>query len=209
MGSPAGGQAYPHPLTNAISPLSNGPTPAIAVKFFMTFLHRILVASLVLVLAPGVIPPAGILAGPGVALAASGLPLPRYVSLRASEVNVRTGPGVRYPVDWVFHRHGLPVEIVAEFDTWRKIRDAEGTEGWVHQSLLSGKRTLLVTGKTRSLYRKPSGDSRVLAAAERNVVGKLLACPRKSTWCQVGIGAFEGWMKRSAFWGVYPDEVIE
>jgi len=153
------------------------------------------------------------LAGPSLASAATGLPLPRYVSLRASEVNVRTGPGVRYPVDWVFRRHGLPVEIVAEFDTWRKIRDAEGTEGWVHQSLLSGKRTLLVTAsaaeKTRSLRRKPSADATVVAKAEARVVGKLLECPKESNWCRVRVGGFEGWMQRSTFWGVYPNEAVE
>lgn len=153
-----------------------------------------------------------LLVGPGLAPAATGLPLPRYVSLHASEVNVRTGPGVRYPVDWVFHRRGLPVEILAEFDTWRKIRDAEGTEGWVHQSLLSGKRMLIVTGsaaeKMRILRRKPSVDARAVAEAEENVIGKLLACPKKSDWCQVRLKGFDGWMKRGTFWGVYPDEVI-
>ncbi|MGB1547592.1 MAG: SH3 domain-containing protein [Alphaproteobacteria bacterium] len=145
----------------------------------------------------------------GQAWAATGLPLPRYVSLRASEVNVRTGPGVRYPVDWVFRRHGLPVEIVAEFDTWRKIRDAEGTEGWVHQSLLSGKRTILVTGGMRTLYRKPAANAKAVAKAEANVVGTLLACPKDSEWCRVSVGAYEGWLKRSDFWGVYSNEVIE
>jgi len=153
------------------------------------------------------------LVGPDLAAAATGLPLPRYVSLRASEVNVRTGPGVRYPVDWVFQRHGLPVEIVAEFDTWRKIRDTEGTEGWVHQSLLSGKRMLIVTGsaatKTHILRRKPSAAAKAVAKAEANVVGRLLECPKKSDWCRVHIGGFEGWMKRTAFWGVYPDETVK
>ncbi len=170
----------------------------------MRFSCRPLLLALAVFLAPG-----PDIVDPGDARAATGLPLPRFVSLRASEVNVRTGPGVRYPVDWVFHRHGLPVEIVAEFDTWRKIRDAEGTEGWVHQSLLSGKRTVQIIGKTRSLRRKPSGDAKPVATAEANVVGKLLACPEKSDWCRLRLGAFEGWMRRNAFWGVYPDEIIQ
>ncbi len=75
----------------------------------------------------------------------TGLPLPRYVSLRAEEVNMRTGPGVRYPVDWVYKRRNLPVEIIAEFGTWRKIRDVEGAQGWIHQSMLSNRRTFSVT----------------------------------------------------------------
>ena len=166
----------------------------------MRSFHSVFTASLVLTLVATLFGPA---------LAATGLPLPRYVSLRASEVNVRTGPGVRYPVDWVFHRHGLPVEIVAEFDTWRKIRDAEGAEGWVHRSLLSGKRTILVTGKVRTLYRRPSMTAKAVAKAEANVVGKLVDCPEKSEWCRVDVGAYEGWLKRSNFWGVYPNEIIK
>ncbi|MCE2509440.1 MAG: hypothetical protein J4G10_00430 [Alphaproteobacteria bacterium] len=166
----------------------------------MRFFHPVLAASLAVALVACTF---------GQALAATGLPLPRYVSLRASEVNVRTGPGVRYPVDWVFRRHGLPVEIVAEFDTWRKIRDAEGTEGWVHQSLLSGKRAILVTGGLRTLHRKPSKDSKTVAKAETNVVGRLIACPKQSEWCRVNVGAYEGWLKRSDFWGVYPNETVE
>lgn len=166
----------------------------------MRSFHSVLAAGLALALTANLF---------GQALAATGLPLPRYVSLRASEVNVRTGPGVRYPVDWVFHRHGLPVEIVAEFDTWRKIRDAEGTEGWVHQSLLSGKRTILVTGETRTLYRKPSTTAKAVAKTEANVVGKLLDCPEESEWCHVDVGAYEGWLKRSNFWGVYPNEIVK
>src|SRR5919204_606278 len=77
----------------------------------------------------------------------SGLPLPRFASLRSDEVNVRTGPGTRYPVDWVFKRKGMPVEIVAEFENWRKIRDWQGASGWVHQSLLTGKRSFIIPAK--------------------------------------------------------------
>lgn len=162
-------------------------------------LHRLLVFTLTLMMVEIL---------PLLAFAATGLPLPRFVSLRASEVNVRTGPGVRYPVDWIFHRHGLPVEIVAEFDTWRKIRDSQGTEGWVHQSLLSGKRALIVTGETRRLFRKPDTAAAVTAMVEANVMGEILSCPAKSQWCRIGVGDFEGWMQRSDFWGTYPDEEV-
>src|SRR5579862_3380664 len=86
---------------------------------------------------------------------ASGLPLPRFASLRSDEVNLRSGPGVRYPVDWIYTRRDLPVEVIAEFDTWRKIRDWQGTEGWVHQSFLSARRMVVVTGERRRLRADP------------------------------------------------------
>src|SRR3954451_6927804 len=88
----------------------------------------------------------------------TGLPVPRFVSLRSSEVNVRTGPGTRYPVEWVFVKRDIPVEITAEFDTWRRIRDWEGTEGWIHQSMLSGKRAMVVLGEVRTL-RRAAGET--------------------------------------------------
>ena len=82
--------------------------------------------------------------GTGGRIGESGLTLPRFVSLRASEVNMRTGPGTRYPIAWVYKQRNLPVEIVDEFDTWRRIRDWEGSEGWVHQSMLHGRRSIMV-----------------------------------------------------------------
>ena len=93
------------------------------------------------------------------AIKGTGLPLPRYVSLRAGEVNLRTGPGVQYPVDWVYLRQNLPMEIIAEYGTWRKVRDWQGTQGWVHQSMVSGLRTLIITGTTRTVRRKADAKS--------------------------------------------------
>ena len=154
----------------------------------------------------GAVALASILLGPVLTTAQTGLPLPRFVSLRADEVNVRTGPGVRYPIDWVFQREGLPVEITAEFDTWRKIRDWEGTEGWVHQSLLSGKRMVLITGATRTLRREPRDDSAAVAHAEAGVVGELEAC--RQNWCRIEIRGFEGWLRMGEFWGVYVNEAV-
>ena len=90
-------------------------------------------------------------------LQASGLPLPRFVSLRAEEVNMRAGPGVRYPVDWVYKRKNMPVEVIAEFGTWRKVRDIQGTQGWIHQSMLSSNRWVTITGPARTLRRKEIG----------------------------------------------------
>lgn len=133
--------------------------------------------------------------------------LPRFVSLRSGEVNVRTGPNVRYPVDWVFVRKNMPVEIVAEFDTWRRVRDFQGTEGWVHQSMLSGRRTLLITGETRTLRRSDGPDAATVARLEPGVIGQLQQC--RGDWCRVEAGGLRGWLRRNEFWGVYPDETVK
>lgn len=139
----------------------------------------------------------------------SGLPLPRFASLRAGEVNVRTGPGVQYPVDWVFQRQGLPVEVIAEYRTWRKIRDWQGTQGWVHQSLLAGKRTVIVIGGTRALLAKPEADAKAVVQLEAGVVANLVNCPEQSTWCRIEVDGFDGWLRRVDFWGVLKDEVTD
>ncbi len=138
----------------------------------------------------------------------SGLPLPRYVSLRAKEVNLRTGPGVRYPVDWVYRRRQLPVEVIAEFGTWRKVRDSQGTEGWVHQSLLSSQRTFAVTGQTRTVRGRADSKSPSVARVEIGVIGQLLQCPDGTGWCKVEVGGHVGWLRRVEFWGTYPRETI-
>ncbi len=141
---------------------------------------------------------------------ASGLPLPRFVSLRAEEVNLRTGPGVRYPIEWVITKRELPVEIIAEFDTWRKIRDAQGTDGWVHQTMLTGRRTMLVIGNSiRKLRRSDSDEAAPLANVQSGVIGRLLQCPRNSQFCRVEVDGYQGWLKRDEFWGVYSGEYIE
>lgn len=139
----------------------------------------------------------------------SGLPLPRYVSLRAKEVNMRTGPGVRYPVDWVYRRQNLPVEVISEFGTWRKVRDGQGAEGWIHQSLLSNRRTFTVTGQVRTVRRRPDSNSPPAARAEPGVIGRLLQCPDGTGWCKVAVGGISGWLRRVEFWGVYPRETIK
>ena len=139
----------------------------------------------------------------------SGLPLPRFVSLRAGEVNLRTGPGVQYPIEWIYQKQSLPVEIIAEHTTWRKIRDWEGAQGWAHQSMLGAKRSMIVIGGTRNVYRKPDAAAPVVARVEPGVIGKLAACPDGTDWCRVEIEGLEGWIKRSDFWGVYRGEVLE
>jgi SH3-like domain-containing protein len=139
----------------------------------------------------------------------TGLPLPRFVSLRAGEVNLRTGPGVQYPVDWVYLRQNLPVQIIAEFDTWRKIRDWQGTHGWVHQSMVSGTRTFIVTGKTRTIRRRDDSKSPPVAIMEPGAIGKLISCSDLNGWCQVAVAPKKGWLRRVDFWGVIKNEIIE
>jgi SH3-like domain-containing protein len=136
--------------------------------------------------------------------AESSLPVPRFVSLRSDEVNVRTGPGVRYPVDWVFQRKTMPVEVLAEVDTWRKIRALDGTEGWVHQSMLTARRTAIVTGELRSLRKRNEVDAPVVALLEPGVIGSLLEC--RDAWCRLEVAGQKGWLPRDTLWGVLPAE---
>ena len=136
---------------------------------------------------------------------ATGLPIPRFVSLASDAVNVRTGPGTRYPILWQYRRRGLPVLVVEEVDAWRRVRDHDGAEGWVHTSLLSGRRTVMVQGGVRDLYRSPRRDGRILLRLEPGVLGQLDDCP--DTWCRVTIEAGgrdqDGWLPRAELWGVF------
>lgn len=138
---------------------------------------------------------------------ASGLPLPRFASLRANEVNLRTGPGTRYPIEWVFVRQGLPVEITAEFDIWRRVRDWEGSEGWVHKSALTGKRTVIVTAATSALHKDESPDAAIEAKVEAGAIGQLLSC--SPLWCKVRFDKIKGYIPREDIWGLYKNETIE
>ena len=135
------------------------------------------------------------------------LPIPRYVSLKSEEVNVRTGPGVQYPIEWVFTRRHMPVEVIEQYEYWRKIRDVEGTTGWVHNSMISGKRYALVTGDLRSLRRKPEPGAPDAAKLEPGVIGQILEC--EGAFCRVEAGGVKGWLARTEFWGVYPGENVK
>lgn len=139
----------------------------------------------------------------------SGLPLPRFVSLRAEEANMRAGPGEQYPIKWTYQRPGLPLEIIAEFHHWRKVRDWQGTEGWMHSSMLSSRRSFIVVGGTRPLRAKPTDDSRTVAQVENKVVGMLRECPKGSDWCAVEVGGIKGWLARDEIWGLYKGEDVQ
>lgn len=137
----------------------------------------------------------------------SGRPLPRFVSLRAPKVNLRTGPGIRYPIDWVYTRKGMPLEIIDEFETWRRIRDWQGSIGWVHQSMLSNRRGALVVGRQRLMRRAPKDGAPVMALVEAGVVGRLLGCG--GGWCRIAVKGFEGWLKEKEIYGAHPGETAE
>jgi len=147
--------------------------------------------------------PAGVMIGP-----ASGLPVPRYVSLKASKAYVRRGPTKEHPVAYIYRRAGEPVEITAEYDNWRRIRDSEGAEGWVWHSLLSGRRTALVApwSKDPALPIRVSAaeDSRASARLEPKVLVEVRRCD--GSWCRVEGDGFDGWIEQERLWGVYPGE---
>jgi SH3-like domain-containing protein len=143
---------------------------------------------------------------------ASGLPVPRFVSLKADKVNMHIGPAKNYETKWLYQRAGLPVEITAEFENWRRIRDSDGAEGWVYHSLLSGRRTGMVLAKNPdelvSIYDKPDVESAVTAKLERGVVAPVKRCGGDS-WCYVNGRGFEGWIQQVRLWGVYPNEKVD
>ena len=136
------------------------------------------------------------------------LPIPRFAALKTDEVNLRTGPGQRYPVDWVYKRRDLPVQIEREFDVWRLVRDPEGTKGWVHQATLTGRRTFFVLGEERAMRRAASDDAAVVARLKPGVVGMLRRCEVNASWCQVQVGDVKGWLRRAEFWGVVGNEAV-
>lgn len=135
------------------------------------------------------------------------LPLPRFVSLKGNEGNARRGPGLTHRVDWVFTRAGMPLKITAEYENWRRVEDSEGAGGWVHYSLLSGVRSVLVTLDMAELHDDPKEAAPVVAQAELGVVGRILQCI--PDWCRVSFDGTRGWIRTSALWGVKDGEIVE
>lgn len=177
-------------------------------------LHRLSLAAVLAVAAPLPAPAqtaGGSTVGGSTIGGSSGLPVPRFVSLRAEQVNMRTGPGDTHPVAWVYARRDLPVEITAEHKNWRRIRDREGAEGWVHQSLLSGRRTAMVAEARQPMRADPSEQAAVVALVDPGVVVRLVKCPKATAYCRVHTGesGYEGWLRRVALWGLYPNEDID
>ncbi|MFA6265947.1 MAG: SH3 domain-containing protein [Pseudolabrys sp.] len=141
----------------------------------------------------------------------SGLPIPRFVSLKSDKVNVRSGPNKDQDVRWVYTRAGMPVEITAEFENWRRIRDWEGAEGWVYHSLLSGKRTAIVVPSKKEelvpLYDSPDIESAIMAKLQPGVLMQVKSCTGQ--WCQVSGKDFSGYIVQERLWGAYPNEKID
>jgi SH3-like domain-containing protein len=138
----------------------------------------------------------------------TGLPLPRWASLRTDEVNLRHGPGTRYPIDWVYKRRDLPVRILREFEVWRLVEDQDGIKGWVHQATLMGRRDFVVTGGQRTLRAAAQVDAAPVALLKPGVIGRIRACEAQSPWCDVQIGDYRGWLQRDEFWGTFDDEAV-
>jgi SH3-like domain-containing protein len=141
----------------------------------------------------------------------TGLPLPRFVSLKSDNVNVRRGPGQEYDVAYTYVRADLPVEITQEFDNWRKIRDSDGVEGWVFHSLLAGKRTALVAPWDKAgpfpAYQTADAKTAIVAYLEPKVIADVEACTGK--WCEISVKGYDGWIEQDKLWGVYPEEVFK
>ena len=150
-------------------------------------------------------------AGEGAAGTSSGLPVPRFVSLKPDKVNVRGGPTRNHDITWQYTRAGLPVEITAESDNWRRIRDWEGAEGWVYHSMLSGRRTAVVTAKEKDglvpLRAKGDNAAQVTANLQSGVLATVKQCT--GTWCRIVGAGFDGWIAQERVWGVYPNEKVE
>ncbi len=133
------------------------------------------------------------------------LPIPRYVSLKAAEGNVRRGPSLTHRIDWIFQRRHMPLQVVDEYGHWRRVVDRDGAGGWVHYSLLSGQRTVVVEEDMAALRMKPEPETPVTARVEAGVVAKLGACTE--TWCRVTVQGEKGWIPKAALWGVGAQEL--
>ena len=136
----------------------------------------------------------------------SGLPVPRFVTLKSDEVNMRAGPGTEYPVLWQYRKEGLPLRVEAEFGVWRKVVDHDETTGWMHHSVVSLKRHALVTASSARIFASPENSAALLAVAERNALLELQSCPTQ--WCKVTAGEIRGWVSRTALWGLLDGEVL-
>lgn len=135
------------------------------------------------------------------------LPMPRYVSLKTAEANVRRGPSLTHRIDWVFKRRGMPLRVTAEYGHWRRVQDRDGAGGWVHYSLLSGTRTALVQEKLLDMHTRPDPDAMIVARLEQGVIARVDKCGK--TWCALSAEGYGGWTLKSALWGIESDETLE
>ena len=140
----------------------------------------------------------------------TGLTIPRFVSIRSNHINDRSGPGARYPIEWVYMQKSAPVEIIAEFELWRKIKDWQGSESWVHKSMLSGKRSVkVITPGENNVYAKDDFKAKIIAKVEDEVVGEIEKCPVNNSFCKIKFASITGWVPRQNLYGIYPEEIID
>ena len=132
--------------------------------------------------------------------------VPRFVSLRSDQVNLRVGPGQNYPIAWVLTRKGMPVEIVKEFQNWRLVRVWQDASGWILERMVTAERHVIIDSAVRIMRRKPDPQSEIVARAEPGVVAKLLQC--QGDWCHIDAGGYQGWLQRGDVWGILPDETV-
>ena len=150
----------------------------------------------------------------------TGLPTPRFVAVKSNEINLRKGPNVSYPIRWVYKRKEHPMEVIAEFDNWRKLRDFDGADGWVHETLISGKRTVVIINndyfgnkpkyakrnKELILFRHPDEKSHPMLRIEFGAIGKIKQCSKE--WCKLQFAKDSGWARKKNLWGIYREEII-
>ena len=138
----------------------------------------------------------------------TGLPLPRWASLRTDDVNMRVGPGTRFPIQWQYHRRDLPIEILREVEVWRLIEDQDGVKGWVHQATLVGRRGFVVRDAEAVLRQSADDAAPAVARLKEGVVGRIRACAAKADWCEVQVSSYRGFLRRTQFWGTFPGEAV-
>ncbi|HUW80960.1 MAG TPA: SH3 domain-containing protein [Acidocella sp.] len=164
--------------------------------------------ALTLILLCGAAPAIG--TGPGPALGVvTKLPVPRFVSLRSDEVNFRAGPGFQYPVEWVYQREGLPVEIIGEFNVWRHVVAPDGGTGWVHEATIRARRSFYVTATQVTLRRRANAQAAPVAYLNEGVTGSLISCGATADFCKVAAGHVSGYLARADFWGAFPGETVK
>ena len=141
-------------------------------------------------------------------IVATGLPVPRWVTVKAGRVNVRRGPSLDLEVLWTYVKPGVPVEITAEYDTWRRIRDVDGAVGWVKAAMLDGRRNVMLTGRVNTaILDKPQADADAIAYGEPGLIAQLVACGGE--WCEISTRGYDGFVSRDRLWGVYENEVVK
>lgn len=139
----------------------------------------------------------------------SKLPVPRFASLRSDVSNMRTGPGSRYPIDWIYKRSSLPVKIVREFSNYYLVVDPYGTQGWMNQAVISSRRTFIIIGRRTFLRDIASHSGNQIADLRKGAIGNIIDCDRNSSWCNVRINSYSGWVQKIMMWGVGEDDLVK